>query len=154
MRHQRAFRRSGRAARVDEQRRIGRARRDRREMPRCADCSDVPATRCPARVAPAHADDMRERGTLVADRQQVRQRLRIDERDLRRAVAAAGIRAPRDRTGTTAARRSRPAGRRQGARRPSPAAAAGSARPCRRADAGVGERIRQPIRLLLQDPRR
>ena len=65
------------------------------------------------------ADDVREAGQLVADRREVGQRLRIDERDLRVAVRRAGTRARRDRTGTTAAPRSRPAGTRRGARRPS-----------------------------------
>ena len=134
MRHQRALRRAGRAARVDEQRGIvGRRRRP---------ASNRGDARCDQRLVRrrrATRARRRRRSTCASVGQRSRGSARgwaaTADRRTRPAprCSPAGTRAHRDRTGTTAARRSRPAGRRRGARRPSRGAAAGSARPCRRA---------------------
>ena len=85
MRHQRAFRRTGRAARVDQDRRVVRVRRDGVEMAGRSVKHGFPGHN--ARCACARdADDVREARTAFPNRQQVRQRLRVDERGLRLAV--------------------------------------------------------------------
>ncbi len=86
----------------------------------------------PSPRAPPRRSRARARAAL-ADRREVRQRLRIDDRDASPRCARGGTRAPRGRTGTTAAPRPRPSGRRRCARSRSRGAAAASARPGRRA---------------------
>ena len=154
MRHQRALRRSGRAARVDRAA-PDRSRDvvDRREARRRA--LDQRFERRDERLARAgDADDMRERRAAV--RGSARGWAATADRRTRPSPRCwrAGTRARRDRTGTTAAPRPRRAGRRPGARRPSPAAAAGSARPCRRARRpSARERVREPVGLASRGPR-
>ena len=132
MRHQRALRRAGGAARVDDERRFVRTRRDRREMRGRGGERRVVVD--VARAADArHAEHVREagqprRGSARDCRPTADRRRRPSIRSSR-----AGTRARRARTGTTAAPRPRPSGRSRCARPASRGAAAARARPCRRA---------------------
>ena len=80
LRHQRAFRRAGRPAGVDEDRRIGGARGHRRELVRGLLQQPVPVEQ-PRLARAGDADRVAQAGQAVADRREVRQRCRIDDGD-------------------------------------------------------------------------
>ena len=157
MRHQRALRRAGGAAGVDEERGIG-----RRAWPPASKCARAPlhaASRHGVDAAPRARRRRRSTCASPGSRSRIGARLGSDCGSTNATFAAlnraAGIRAPRGRTGTTAARRPRPSGSTaMCATTVSGRCGRISATLSPRATPQRGQRVRQPVRLLLQVPER
>ena len=134
VRHQRALRRAGRAAGVDDERRVARARVHRRELRRRCRDQRVVVERCRRPAHRRRRSRARVAASLRADRRRgwaatAGRRARPSPRELREPVfERVGAEQERQRHRDRAHLVDR-----RCARRPSRAAAAGRARPCRRA---------------------